>query len=798
MKKLLNSLYAFGRRVLPIEWRRAIRRRMAVEKVFQVEKPEFESPELFETLEEEHPGRPDLLFLPDTEVLQAAVAAALAARGARCFVAGTIAGQRGQTESRVHRFEVPAREREDPAAWERRIEQLVEDFALREAFLVVGSGRWHSLAARLRERHGWKVLWADRGPAPSVEAPDLRLTEGMLRDPAVLLREAAALFPRVSVIVVTFNNREWNRACLASLRRYTEWPNLEIVVVDNGSTDGSADWLKEELKRDVEAFRLVANPENLGFGPAVNQGLAAARGEFLCLLNNDTLVTRGWLSSLLAHLRRDPRVGLVGPSTNEIMNEAKVPVAYTNLAQLPAWARLFTSHHRGEVFPLPMLAMFCVLMRRSLYDEVGPLDERFSIGMFEDDDYCYRVRLAGYEILCARDAFVHHRGRGSFEKLGEERYLDIFRENEQRYLDKWNLSSRPARNREELPERLAKEEGVVVFLPSIGWDITLIQRPHYLAKTLARAGRTVIYDCTVRDSQDDCFVGFRQVEPNVFLYRGPARTLQPLRRPWLWAYPYNVPEPGAWPGARLAYDIIDDLGVFPYPEKEMRRKHQYALREARCVFAVSAPLLDEARKIRPDAIYLPNGVDTSRFQNVDLSLAPPELRRLRAEGHRIAGYVGSLSKWRDLSLLERVAPLCPGWHFVLIGVSLDQAYERSGLKEIANVHFLGPVSHAAIPAALALFDVALEPFTATRMMSASSPLKLYEYFAAGTPIVSTPLPEMTAFPEVLVVREAGEWKSALSEALERAGDAAFVGRLRERARENEWTARGAEILKHLV
>jgi GT2 family glycosyltransferase/glycosyltransferase involved in cell wall biosynthesis len=246
--------------------------------------------------------------------------------------------------------------------------------------------------------------------------------------------------PVVSVIVLTYNNLDFSRNCLFSIEHYSDYPNLEVIVVDNASSDGSPDWLREwaeEPSRAGHRRKLILNDANLGFAAGNNVGLREATGEYLVLLNNDTYVTRGWARSLCAHLRRDPALGIVGPVTNNIGNEAKLDLAYDDIVQMHHVAGEYTRAHPGGEIALRTAAFFCVAMPRHVFERVGELDEAFGVGFFEDDDYCRRVELAGWRVACAEDVFVHHHLSASFDQLKAEAKKKLFDANKAIYEAKW-------------------------------------------------------------------------------------------------------------------------------------------------------------------------------------------------------------------------------------------------------------------------------------------------------------------------------------------------------------------------
>ncbi len=604
-----------------------------------------------------------------------------------------------------------------------------------------------------------------------------------------------AIQPLVSIVIVTFGNRALNALCLASVFGDTDYPDFEVIVVDNGSTDGTVEMLRGLAAREPR-LTVIANDDNRGFAAANNQGAAVARGRYLCFLNNDTVVHGRWLATLVGHLRRHAHLGIVGPVTNAIGNEARIAVGYTDLSGMPRWADAYCAVNRGALSDISMLAFFCVVVPRIVWQRVGPLDERFAGGMFEDDDYNRRVRAAHFDVKLARDAFVHHWQMASFKLLGNEEYLRVYRENEARYAQKWRDAPEPAADPlAGLKRRAATAPGTVIFAPSIGWAIPLAQRPHHIARVLAQDGYVVVFDCSNASDPVDTL---REVEPRLFLYKGPPEALAGLPRITLWTFSYNYDYRDAFPpGTAVVYDWIDDLSVFPYEQGKLAALHERAMREAAVVLAVARRLHERAVLSRPDARYVPNAVEEGRFDaapDPNPALEDPAFRAVLATGRPVAGYYGALARWFDYGLLAETARRRPDWSFVLIGPDHDGSLPRAKLDRVSNIHWLGPKAYASLPGYLHRFDVAMVPFAINDITLATSPLKLFEYFAAGRPVIATEMPECAAFDVVRVVRDADEFAAALDAARAKGADPGFRRRLAELAAANTWRARARETM----
>ncbi|WP_248744765.1 glycosyltransferase [Pseudomonas sp. MWU12-2037] len=255
---------------------------------------------------------------------------------------------------------------------------------------------------------------------------------------AIALRQAIDSLPspRVSVVVLTYNNLELTQACLNSLVNESHYENLEIIVVDNNSTDETPAFLAEWAKADPDRI-IILNQDNKGFAAGNNQGLAAASGDYLVILNNDTIVTAGWIKGLMRHLIDNNDIGIIGPVTNNIGNEARITTRYTHLSEMHAESARITRQHMGQWFEINTLAFFCVMLPRSSYEQIGGLCEDYGLGFFEDDDYCRRIQHQGIRAACAEDVFVHHHLSASFNKLGAEKKQALFEKNKAIYESKW-------------------------------------------------------------------------------------------------------------------------------------------------------------------------------------------------------------------------------------------------------------------------------------------------------------------------------------------------------------------------
>jgi GT2 family glycosyltransferase len=224
--------------------------------------------------------------------------------------------------------------------------------------------------------------------------------------------------PDLSAIIVSWNVRELLKDCLRSLYNSIDGLAFEICVVDNASSDGSADMVRKESP-DV---RLIANSDNVGFGRANNQALQMCHGRYILFLNPDTLVPEESIEEMVRFLDRHPGVGMVGPELVDGRNRLLFNwsrLSFRGVAEFIVEGLASTMSRARPVilfsqpYAVKWLTGACWLVRRDVIEETGPFDENlFMYG--EEPDFCYRVRKAGWEIHFLRHVrIVHYKGQSA-------------------------------------------------------------------------------------------------------------------------------------------------------------------------------------------------------------------------------------------------------------------------------------------------------------------------------------------------------------------------------------------------
>lgn len=236
-----------------------------------------------------------------------------------------------------------------------------------------------------------------------------------------------------SIIAIALNGLDYTKRCIESIREHTGLP-YELIVVDNGSTDGTLEYLQEQ--GDV---KLVANSENVGAPFARNQGLQIAKGEYIVFFDNDIVATKDWLKILVEHSKNNPEVGLIGPMSNYVSGPQFVPdSSFEDINDMHSFARKLTADHNGSFIPANRLILFAMFATRAVIDKIGGMDPLYGKWGFEDDDYCIRAMIAGFKLAIAKDVFIYHKGSSTAEAANID-YSQLLEENWEKFKDKWGL-----------------------------------------------------------------------------------------------------------------------------------------------------------------------------------------------------------------------------------------------------------------------------------------------------------------------------------------------------------------------
>lgn len=213
------------------------------------------------------------------------------------------------------------------------------------------------------------------------------------------------VYMKTSIIIWACNQLQYLAQTIVSIRNYTEQESYELIVVDDHSTDGTAEWLSQQPD-----IKIITNETGRSYTDGCNQAIAKATGETIVLLESDVIVTHHWLDNLTACLYSEPSIGAVAPVTNYGGYAQAVPVSYQSIDEMHSYAQKYNLSNPSCWEERIKLAGFCLMIKKAVIDSVGPFDEIFSSGYLADDDYSFRIRMSGYKLMLCRDTFVHHNG----------------------------------------------------------------------------------------------------------------------------------------------------------------------------------------------------------------------------------------------------------------------------------------------------------------------------------------------------------------------------------------------------
>ena len=356
---------------------------------------------------------------------------------------------------------------------------------------------------------------------------------------------------------------------------------------------------------------------------------------------------------------------------------------------------------------------------------------------------------------------------------------------------------------------------IIVFDSRVGWNIPLFQRPQHMARELSNRG--FLYFYRTSEKFDLEIKTINKLKDRLYLINMSNYVLQNVlldllkeinKEKFLSLYSTDIfldekyiKEKYINRGFRIVYEYIDEIsseisGELP---KFIYDRHKNILSNKNNFVLVTADrLMEEVKTFRGmyNVAMASNGVDYEHWQRKNNEI-PEKIKDIINKGNPIIGYFGALAKWVDYNLIKKVAEERENYQIVLIGFLYDNKFKESGIEHMKNVHYLGVIDYNELPLYAKYFNISIIPFVLNNITESTNPVKLFEYMALNTPIVTTDLRECRKYKSVLIGREYTSFIEKLDYALKIDKNDKYYIHLKEEALENTWEKR-ANIFCELV
>lgn len=347
---------------------------------------------------------------------------------------------------------------------------------------------------------------------------------------------------------------------------------------------------------------------------------------------------------------------------------------------------------------------------------------------------------------------------------------------------------------------------VFIQMTTIDWFVPLYQRPQHMSLAMAREGYVVFY--MTGNGQFDKAFGFHEIEPNVFITNQPVPIMldnalisfystSPVMEGWLEEFGDEMRRRNHV----IAYEYIDHIDPeisFEYTTTLARQFLRLDSDVVKLGVASAKALVDELSEKIPDLpiAYVPNGVDVEHYRRSlggdNRATVPLEMEEILARGKPVVGYFGAIAPWLWFEVINELTEMRKDLSFVFIGPDYLGAFDRLVGRD--NVFKLGAIDYTLLPFFAQHFDAAIIPFKPGDIARTTSPLKLFEYFALGLPVVVTDgMDECTVYDVVLRASSAAEYSSSLDEAIRLSASGEVADNCAALAMEHSWAERARTL-----
>lgn len=551
----------------------------------------------------------------------------------------------------------------------------------------------------------------------------------------------------VDIIIPVWNELEVTKLCIESIRRNTDIP-YRLIIIDNGSDEETKKYL-ESLKEDKSMnILLIRNGENLGFVKAVNQGLKVSDAKYVCILNNDTIVTKGWLSKMVEFSENHPDIGAINP----VIKGKKGQDPPENIEE---YCKRFEGG-MGEYMEVDLCRGTCMLIKRGVIERVGFLDETYGLGYYEDNDYSRRIQLSGFKTVRLLDTVIWHFVEKSFSKRID--LSEITDRNRKIYESRWGkelviiypfpevLPMERARSIQYMNTCLGfARNGIKVYMlvPDKSRDRKDLMRYYGLVDhenlkfrfiPCLRVNVGNILKITVNYIFClSCFIHILRIirkerrkdkERNIIVF---------VRHLKLADFLIQLKK---LLNFKLLYEAHEIFTITSL-KRNIKRTEEKVLKGVDGIISITENLKDQIQKkfkINIPVDVAPDGVDFKLYS-----------KRCATQREKTVIYTGTAFSWKGVDTLIKAAKYIKG-KILIVGLNEGDLKEMmAGDNDIPweKIIAVGWIPPAKVRDYLNMASVAVVPNKKESISSFyTSPLKLFEYMASGIPVVASDLPSI--------------------------------------------------------